>query len=408
MKRSLSWMIKIGVSLGILIYLFRAIPIQEVAAALGLAKWEYVGLALAIGLVARYLAAYRMKILAEAQGIALSLWEIQGINFSTSFYGLFLPGYLAGGAIRWYKFSQGGNNASGALAAIVVNRLAQTTGIAVFGLAAWLLDGSARQQLIVGGLFAGTVLVSVAAGILVFGRSGSAVLGHVVEWIPGARLRRPVEKIQEAARQFGGLSAQALGRVWAATFVGEVLGLAGFYFFAQAVGIALPIVVIGWIRSLILLATMLPISISGLGVREGALIYFLAPYGIEPARALAFSVLLIARHLSVGAIGGLIEARQWFRRSVSNPGHYGLEPAICLWGTSLKKVADEAQLLSVSEAIRREWPSARITIFARNGQLIARSAAAATPFSLGRDRLRGAYDGAHAPARVFGVRCGLA
>ncbi len=43
---------------------------------------------------------------------------------------------------------------------------------------------------------------------------------------------------------------------------------------------------------------------------------------------------------------------------------------ICVWGTSLKKVADEAQLLAVSKAIRTRIPDSKITIFARHGELI--------------------------------------
>jgi len=43
---------------------------------------------------------------------------------------------------------------------------------------------------------------------------------------------------------------------------------------------------------------------------------------------------------------------------------------ICIWGTSIKKVADEAQLLAVIKAIKTRIPDAKITIFARHGELI--------------------------------------
>lgn len=44
---------------------------------------------------------------------------------------------------------------------------------------------------------------------------------------------------------------------------------------------------------------------------------------------------------------------------------------ICLWGTSLQKVADEAQFLSVIDAIRTRLPDARLTIFSSNGEVMA-------------------------------------
>jgi polysaccharide pyruvyl transferase WcaK-like protein len=43
---------------------------------------------------------------------------------------------------------------------------------------------------------------------------------------------------------------------------------------------------------------------------------------------------------------------------------------ICIWGTSIKKVADEAQLLAVCKAIKTRIPNTEITIFARHGELI--------------------------------------
>ncbi|MDJ0835211.1 MAG: polysaccharide pyruvyl transferase family protein [Acidobacteriota bacterium] len=43
---------------------------------------------------------------------------------------------------------------------------------------------------------------------------------------------------------------------------------------------------------------------------------------------------------------------------------------ICIWGTSLEKVADEAQVLSVMSACRRQFPHADIVLFMRDGHLI--------------------------------------
>lgn len=44
---------------------------------------------------------------------------------------------------------------------------------------------------------------------------------------------------------------------------------------------------------------------------------------------------------------------------------------ICVWGTSLQKVADEAQFLSVVDAIRTRFPDAGLTIFSANGEVMA-------------------------------------
>ena len=53
----------------------------------------------------------------------------------------------------------------------------------------------------------------------------------------------------------------------------------------------------------------LPISIAGLGIREGTLLGLLPLYGVVPSAAVAFAFLLLARILILGIGGGLLEAR---------------------------------------------------------------------------------------------------
>jgi hypothetical protein len=71
---------------------------------------------------------------------------------------------------------------------------------------------------------------------------------------------------------------------------------------------------IGWTRSAAVLVTVLPVSLAGLGLREGAFVLLLAPYAVAPADALAYSLLAFATTvLAVGLIGGAIEAFRLLR-----------------------------------------------------------------------------------------------
>jgi hypothetical protein len=50
----------------------------------------------------------------------------------------------------------------------------------------------------------------------------------------------------------------------------------------------------------------LPITINGIGVREGGFIYFLGLYGVAPESAVAISLGVLAMLICVGMIGGMI------------------------------------------------------------------------------------------------------
>ena len=125
-------------------------------------------------------------------------------------------------------------------------------------------------------------------------------------------IKNKLAKLFEAANEFSNLSMQDLLYILIISFAGHVLGIVVFYLFAVSINIDISFINLGWIRSFLLLLLMLPISFSGIGVREGSLVLILNNYGVLPEKALALSLLLLARTVIFGLIGGAIEAIQIF------------------------------------------------------------------------------------------------
>jgi uncharacterized protein (TIRG00374 family) len=231
------------------------------------------------------------------------------INLITNFYGLFLPGSLAGGAIRWNKLYKTDKNGTGAFVAIIFNRFILTTATAATGVIFWALAGNSKAN-----DAAGLSLTGILAILLVL--QGGMIHGRIFPWVEkylGGKNRMPevlqgkLGKLIVSLRQYRDLPLTSLLRLAALSFTEEFLGVVSYYFVSLAIGMEVPFVQLGWIRSCILIVTMLPISISGFGVREGTLIALLAPYGVSGNVAVAFSLLLFARSLLSAAIGGVLE-----------------------------------------------------------------------------------------------------
>lgn len=92
-----------------------------------------------------------------------------------------------------------------------------------------------------------------------------------------------------------------------------LLTLLAYYFFYlsnqwifNALGLHLSIVDIGFILSLMSLATLLPVSVAGFGTREASLVFVLGFYGINPETAIIFSLLQFTAFFLWGGIAGLI------------------------------------------------------------------------------------------------------
>lgn len=250
-----------------------------------------------------------MKLLTDRHGMTVTRRRIFEINLITNFYGLFLPGSLAGGAVRWNKLYKIDKNGTGAFVAIIFNRIILTTATAATGVVFWALSGNYTTNYAAGlGLVGVLAILLFLQGGMIHGRIFPLVERFLGGWyrMPEA-LRSKFGKLILSLSQYRDLPYTSLLWLAALSFTEEILGVVSYYFVALAIGMEVPFVHLGWIRSCVLIVTMLPVSLSGFGVREGTLIALLAPYSVSGTVAVTFSLLLFARSLLLATIGGVLE-----------------------------------------------------------------------------------------------------
>ena len=61
-----------------------------------------------------------------------------------------------------------------------------------------------------------------------------------------------------------------------------------------------------WVVAIVSLAQSLPISIAGLGVREGVYVYLLHQLGVSTSMALALSLVIFAMQVAMALTGGAL------------------------------------------------------------------------------------------------------
>ena len=302
--------LKVFISFSILYWILANISFADIGASLSSAKISFVLIATLVMFPMRYIAAYQMKLLTSNQGLSLSTNKIFEINFITSFYGLFLPSGLSGGVIRWYKFSKPDKKKAEAFTSIIFNRLFETIMIIVLGITCYLLDipTGVNSMAIV------TLLIILAVLLvfyfLVFNAKLSFFLWEKIEnitFLP-TFLREKLYKLYQSLKQAQTLSYRTQLLFFLLSLIRHLIGIFSVLLYIKSLGIDLSFVNIGWIRSFLSITVMIPISISGLGVREGTLIVALSTYGITSTVAIALSILLYSRTIFMGCIGGLIEA----------------------------------------------------------------------------------------------------
>ena len=301
----LAWTLKLFVSLALLGYIATRISLGALWEALAGADVTLVGAGLALSAAGMAAATVQLRVIGEQQGIRLSPRDAFALNLSTSFYNLLLPGYIAGGVARWYRLarSHSAQQPLAALAVVLASRVVELATVLVAGLLFWAADPLARSSRLVPAIFAG-LLLCLILGVRVITRSRWST-GRVLP----ARWRDRVAAGLEAAARFREMPRSTLGRLVGASVARHLLMIGAFYCFAQALHLPMTFAVAGWTRTVVALAGMLPITVGGLGVREGSLIAVLHPYGVPAPAAAALGLLLFARELLAALAGGVIEGR---------------------------------------------------------------------------------------------------
>jgi uncharacterized membrane protein YbhN (UPF0104 family) len=270
-----------AVAVALLVLLWQAADGPAAARTLAAASWPWLCAALAALSLQTVLSALRWRLTAGQLGIALGRGHALREYYLAQMVNQSLPGGMIGDAARAVRArGQAGLMASGQ--AVVFERLAGQ--IAMF---ATLALGFAITAAVPGGLdWPGWLALPVAA-MLGLGMASPLALWAAAR-LPGA-----------SGRAAAGLRA-ALGRalITRRALPGQIVlslgttlcNLAAFAFCARAVGIDLSLGAVAGLVPLILLTMLIPLSISGWGLREGAAAGLLPLVGVGASDAFAASV----------------------------------------------------------------------------------------------------------------------
>lgn len=302
---------RLAITLAILVWILRSIPVADVFAALGQASLGLLILGLLLEVPIRWLAAIRMQSITRAQQLSIPTWDIFRVAFVSAFYGLFLPGSVSGGAVSWLKLIEIDRQPASVLLSIVFQRSVETFSVIALGLIFWLFDPLAGSHPGMAKWMTAFLAVLVAGYAMALSRPGSRLLGFVAGKLGNGKLAVQAVKTFESLTRFGEMGMRA--KVWILLLSALHVGLGSLvaWCLAGAIGLSLSFVSVLWMRSVVYAVTLAPVSFAGFGVREGSLLVMVASYGIEAPEALAWSLLFFAAQLFVALIGAAFEARQF-------------------------------------------------------------------------------------------------
>jgi uncharacterized membrane protein YbhN (UPF0104 family) len=274
--------------------------------------------ALVLYLGIQILSAFRWKLLAKPLGYGGSVWQFTRFYFIGMFFNLFLPTSVGGDVVRACYLRREGREGGGGL----FPTLWTGTGSSNRDPARVEKDSQplgAFLSVLVDRLSGLVVLLALACMAVVLcpidlpgwiGLSvwSSAGFGLAVIILAPTVLRR-TSRFAKARRLVDqSLIYVSRPRLMVATTILSLFIQAGNVVLVWLVAQALRLPVAAsyfWIMvPMVTLLTMLPISLNGMGVREGGTILFLTPLGIEHGPALSLAILWFAVFMAASLVGG--------------------------------------------------------------------------------------------------------
>jgi uncharacterized protein (TIRG00374 family) len=250
------------------------------------------------------LSAMRWSAVLHALGQHTALRRLVSHYLAGQFMGNVLPSTIGGDALRVSRLSRDSGQSPISFASVVLERL---TGwivlpvITLFGLGINPgLRHLGRASTVAFGVAAGTLVLLVIVLVLT-ARPGRGIEGRLEE---NEGWRRFTSAVRYGLHQIAH-EPMAVVRVLATGFAYQLVLIASTLMAAHALGMPADVGITALLAFVpaVLIAQVLPISISGLGVREGLFVLFLHPLGVEQSQAIGLGLLLYVLNLLVSLLG---------------------------------------------------------------------------------------------------------
>ncbi|MDD5583618.1 MAG: lysylphosphatidylglycerol synthase transmembrane domain-containing protein [Candidatus Omnitrophica bacterium] len=305
MKNKLSFIFRIAVSLALIFALFKFVPYRELLALYARASKLYLTLAFLAILACHVLCAQRWRLLLAALDVKIPFREACYSFFSSLFFNLFFPSFLAGDIFRSVGISRRHGKIKKVASSVLMDRFSGSFALSLVATVAFgfgLITGRIRseRQIVLSLL----VLTALVAGIslIIFSRTVFTFFTRILK--DGSKLKTKLINFHDQLYFFRIHPKVFLQSLFFSALI-QILTPISFFLTAKAFGADLGLMYFLILVPIIMAIALIPITIAGAGTREAAAVYFFALVGLSKSMSLGISLLNLAFSIISGIIGGI-------------------------------------------------------------------------------------------------------
>jgi len=297
-------LVKIAVSAGLLGYLVLRVDWGQAATLLANADSTLIALAPTVYFAAFGFGAVRWRRILADSTIRFSLGQCYGGYLVGQFYGVVLPGAIGGDVIRIGRCATRSQCSVGeATMSVLLERLCGIIALAALFVLSplpthWEMTSAGDEHWLTAAR-----AITAAGGIALL----AALLTRRLwsGWLARRQLKGLWAFLASGNRLVGNLRTASLVLVLATSALFQFCDIIITYVLSRAIGLAIPLRVFFVVMPIVYFATVLPISLGGLGIRETTLAFLLSRFGVGGPEAVLLAFLVYLGRAAVGMLGGI-------------------------------------------------------------------------------------------------------
>jgi uncharacterized protein (TIRG00374 family) len=291
-KKTLLTLLQVAVTIGLLWWVFHDPEKRtQMGEALRQANWGWLWVGVIVFFGCTILATVRWKILLAVQGIHMTWLRTWQLFMIGMFFNLFMLGSTGGDVVKMFlTMREAPDKRGAALLSVFMDRVIGMMALILISLAFLYFRYDVLSHSNSSAALLNTLLWLLAAAVVVivvmFAGSALGLVHHLPSWTP---LRGRIVELSAACHMY------AKGwrlTIWAflVSFPLFAMFFITFYCAAKAFTDLLGLVDIFSVLPIVAVITAIPISVSGIGLRESLFVSLLAPFGVSAAVATLISV----------------------------------------------------------------------------------------------------------------------
>lgn len=254
--------------------------------------------------------AFRWGLMLRAQGTRLGVHLLGYYYLIGAFFNSFMPTSIGGDFVRTLSVSEHTGRKSVALASVIVERLLgffTLVPVSLVGIA--LTFGDFRNPRLLVALELMALAIFLVTAILLSERVAFGVLRFlrpVYRLVPRVDVEEKLSRVYEAVRLYGAKRGTLVAG-FIVSLISRGVWILGCYLVAVGLGLhSVTVARLFTVIPLVELARMAPISLGGLGVREGTFAALMSQFGVASTPAIVLSILFYFLSVVNGLTGGCV------------------------------------------------------------------------------------------------------